>query len=361
MRRVSVDIVDWAGAAQIAGRLARPGPTATRPQGTALVEGLREAAHRAVPAVLDVTGMRPAPESEATSDRLAEVIVVDRPGWARANTAVMRSMTRGLADGLSDAERSALSRPAVSVLGAAEVGGVLAALSSRVLGQFDPYASAGLGRLLLVAPNVLAVERALRVRPRDFRLWVCLHEQTHALQFAAAPWLAEHLRTRTQALLGDVTASTRGLTTGVVRDRLVAGGRALLGVARGRGLMDGMMTRAQQDELAQITATMALLEGHADVMMDAVGPSIVPTVAGIRRRFEERRDGAGQGPVDGILRRVLGMDAKLAQYRDGAEFVRGVEAIAGRDGLNVVWTSPQTLPTAAEIRDPDAWVRRVRP
>lgn len=355
------DVIDWAGAAQVAGRLARPGPAATRAQGNALVDGLRDAARRAVPAILDVTEMRPAPESEATSDRLAEIIVVDRPGWARANASVMKAMTQGLTDGLGDRERTGFTSPAVSVAGAVEVGGVLAALSSRVLGQFDPYGSSGLGRLLLVAPNVLSVERSLRVRARDFRLWVCLHEQTHALQFAAAPWLAEHMQSRTHSLMSGVTSSAREMTAGAVFRRVGAAGRAVVGVARGRGVAGGVMTRAQQAELAEITAVMALLEGHADVMMDAVGPRIVPTVATIRRRFEERRDGAGQSPMDGVLRRVLGMDAKLAQYRDGAEFVRGVEAIVGRDGLNTVWTSAQTLPTAAEIRDPSAWVRRVNP
>ncbi|WP_248616771.1 zinc-dependent metalloprotease [Paraoerskovia marina] len=358
---MSVEVIDWPSAATIAGRLARPGPDATRPQREALVDGLRAAARRAVPAVLDVTGMRPAPESEATSDRLSEVLVVDRPGWARANARVMSAMTQGLGDGLTEAERAGLARPAVAVMGAVEVGGVLAALSSRVLGQFDPYGQAGLGRLLLVAPNVLSVERALRVRARDFRLWVCLHEQTHALQFAAAPWLAEHLRARTHSLLGSVTEGARTGAGAPVSQRLRTAGRAVVGVARGQGVTGGIMTPEQQDELSEITAVMALLEGHADVMMDAVGPSIVPTVAAIRRRFEQRRDGAGQSPVDSILRRVLGMDAKLAQYRDGARFVRGVEAVVGRDRLNTVWTSVETLPTAAEIRDPDAWVRRVRP
>ena len=105
---------------------------------------------------------------------------------------------------------------------------------------------------------------------------------------------------------------------------------------------------------------MALLEGHADVAMDAVGTSVVPTVRQIRARFESRRSGAGRlGPGDRVLRRLLGLDLKLAQYREGAAFVRAVTSAVGQDGLNAVWTEPANLPGSREIADPRAWVRRV--
>ena len=64
----------------------------------------------------------------------------------------------------------------------AQTGAVLAFVSSGILGQYDPFGVDG-GRLLLVHPNVIAVERQLRVKPADFRLWVCLHEVTHRVQF----------------------------------------------------------------------------------------------------------------------------------------------------------------------------------
>ncbi|BDZ42596.1 hypothetical protein GCM10025865_18950 [Paraoerskovia sediminicola] len=363
MTNTSVQVVDWRAAAQIAGRVANPGPVGTRDELESLVAGLREAAARAVPEVLDVTGMRPAPESLATSDTLSQVSVVDRPGWALANTQVMDLMTRPLAEGLSASERSQLAAPLPSLLGAAQVGAVLAALSSRVLGQFDPYAAGpdALGRLLLVAPNVLAAERSLRVRRRDFRLWVCLHEQTHALQFAAAPWLPAHLSERTGRLLTDMAARSRDLTAGRWSERAGAVGRGLVNAVHGTDgpFVAGFLTPDQRRVFDDVTAVMSLLEGHADVAMDAVGPKVVPTVRQIRRRFEQRRDGAGRGAFDGLLRRFLGMESKLAQYRDGAAFVRAVEKSVGRDGFNAVWTSPDTLPTASEIAEPAAWVARV--
>jgi coenzyme F420 biosynthesis associated uncharacterized protein len=274
----------------------------------------------------------------------------------------MSSMTEPVARALAP---EVPTTPAARLVGAAEVGALLAALSTRVLGQFDPYAGNPPGRLLLVAPNVLSAERSLDVDARDFRLWVCLHEQTHALQFAAAPWLGEHIQGRVGTLLHDVTERSVGLARAPLRQKIAAFGRTALGVVTGviRGgdasLLDGVLMPEQRRELAEITAVMALVEGHADVMMDAVGPRVVRSLRTIRARFDRRREGEGSTLTDLLLRRVLGMDAKLAQYRDGAAFVRAVEKQVGRDGLNAVWASPDSLPTAGEIMDARAWVRRV--
>ncbi|GAB3163644.1 zinc-dependent metalloprotease [Myceligenerans halotolerans] len=342
--------VDWHAAARIAARLAPPGPVAPRQRLHDLVGGLREAADTAVDHVQEVT--RIAPDAAP-----ATVVVVDRASWARANTQSMATMI----DGIEDVVPPGLA-PVVQVAGAAEVGAVLAALSGRVLGQFDPYMpGGGPGRLLLVAPNVLQAETSMGVPARDFRLWVCLHEQTHAWQFAAAPWLADHLRDRTRGLVTELTRTSAELARARIDRKIVVVGKAVLDALRGRGdsLVDGLITPAQKDTLADITAVMALLEGHADVMMDAVGPSVVPSVRRIRARFERRRDGEGKPAFDVVLRRLLGMDAKLAQYRDGAAFVRAVERTVGREGLNAVWAAPANLPDAREISDPRAWVRRI--
>ncbi|WP_407320527.1 zinc-dependent metalloprotease [Isoptericola halotolerans] len=373
MTAPSTALVDWATAAQIARHVARPGPVASRTELDDLVGGLRTAADDAVGHVLRVTRMRPAtgdverhhhPDGRLRRVRvprpdLGDVRVVDRATWALANTRSMAAMTGPALTTLSPDARPG-GTGAARLAGAAEVGGLLALLSSKVLGQFDPY---GEGRpvLLLVAPNVLATERALRLDPHDFRLWVCLHEQTHALQFAAAPWLADHLAGRLATLLRDVTATSRDLTSAPWRDKAALVGRAVLDAVRGdlTTPLDPVLGPEQKRVLAEITAVMALLEGHADVMMDAVGRRVVPSVRTIRARFEKRRDGEGAPRFDAVLRRVLGMDAKLAQYRDGAAFVRAVEKQVGRPGLNAVWAAPENLPGPREIHDPRAWVRRV--
>jgi coenzyme F420 biosynthesis associated uncharacterized protein len=389
---VGAPLVDWSAAAQIAGRVARPGPLASRDELAELVAGLRTAASDAVPHVLRVTRMVPAvlpsgaaPGAVASEGptELSQVFVVDRSRWARANTEVMASLTDGVADALTGKDDKPVSAT-TALVGAAQVGAVLAALSSRVLGQFDPYSAAGgsahsaaggsahsaaggsahsaapPGRLLLVAPNVLQLERDLDLVPADFRLWVCLHEQTHALQFAAAPWLAGHLRARAHDLLVGLSESSRHLADARLREKVATAGRVVVRAVRGEGgVADGLLTADQKAVLEEVSGVMALLEGHADVMMDAVGRRTVPTVRRIRAQFEARRDGQGSSTLDTVLRRFLGMDANLAQYRDGAEFVRAVENQVGRDGLNAVWSGPETLPSALEIAEPGAWVRRV--
>lgn len=346
-------LVDWEDAAHVAGRLARPGPVASRGELEDLVGALRAAAEVAVQPVLDITALAPADGRDLVVSPLSDVLVVDRAGWARAAARSMGEMTEGVL--------VVPSRPvpvAAQLASSAELGAALAFLSTKILGQFDPYGAREPGRLLLVAPNVLHAERQMGVRPADFRLWIALHEQTHALQFAAAPWLAAHLQERTQALVRGLAAAPSGWRELPPRLAALLGAvyRAVRG-AEGGSIVDGILTREQKGELDAVTAVMALVEGHADVAMDAVGPRVVPSVRSIRRKFEKRRDAAGT--ADGVLKRLLGMDAKLAQYRDGAAFVRAVTRDVGTEGFNAVWTDRSTLPSTREIAEPTAWVRRV--
>jgi coenzyme F420 biosynthesis associated uncharacterized protein len=341
--------VDWELAARIAGRIAAPGPVADRETLTDLVDELRDAAGRAAVHASAITGLSAADGTPPAE--VSRVVVVDRARWAQANAETFAAMTGPLATSTP----SSAARAAAAV----QVGTVLALLSGKVLGQFDPFtAPDGRGRLLLVAPNVLHHERRLRVDPSDFRLWVALHEQTHALQFAAAPWLAEHLRSRATELMTDL-AGDKALVPRV-GDLVQAVSRAVAGGDDdGIGVLD-LLSARQREVFEEVGAVMSLLEGHADVAMDEVGPRVVPSVKKIRKAFEARRDEAAKAKgVDRVLRRLLGLDTKLAQYRDGAAFVRAVRKDVGLDGLNAVWASADRLPLPQEISDPRAWVRRV--
>jgi coenzyme F420 biosynthesis associated uncharacterized protein len=209
--------------------------------------------------------------------------------------------------------------------------------------------------LTLVAPNIVAAERAMKVDPSDFRLWVCLHEVTHRTQFAAAPWLHEHV----QGLLREfLLASDLDTTALLARFRQAVGG--LTGAATGRhdlSLVEMIQTPEQRAILDRITGLMSLLEGHADVVMDLVGPEVVPSVTSIRGSFDQRRkDG---GPLQKFMRRLLGVEMKMKQYAEGATFVRAVLDDVGMAGLNVVWESADRLPTGEEIRNPQRWLDRV--
>ena len=353
----TTEMVDWQLATGVARKLVRPGPAVSRAEADQVVADLRQFAAESEGHVREFTGL------QATS-ATAPVVIVDRPGWVQANADGFRTVLQPLADKLREkADRAALSSAVGSRVTGIEAGALLAFLSSKVLGQFDPFYPAQpdpdrphlTGRLLLVAPNVVQVESELGVVPRDFRLWVCLHEETHRVQFTAVPWLRDHLRSEI-ALFLDQAELDASAYAAMFREAVQRLGRSV----RGEGelsLVDLMQSPEQRAVLDRLTAVMSLLEGHADFVMDGVGPSVIPTVETIRSKFTSRR--ASGTPLDQLLKRLLGLDAKLRQYKDGAAFVRRVVDRVGMEGFNRVWTGPNTLPTKNEIASPDAWVARL--
>ncbi|MCV7733520.1 zinc-dependent metalloprotease [Micrococcus luteus] len=360
--------VDWAFAARTARSLAAAGPRFTPREATREAEGLRAAAEAAVPHVHRLTGL------EAARDlRDSQVLVVDRPTWSRAATQSFATLLDPTFAHLRDTrprEHAAATTRVTRHATALEMGGILAWMSGKILGQYDPFialpgpggtaAGPAGGRLLLVAPNVAQVRAEINVDPADFRLWVCLHEQTHRVQFAAAPWLREHLR-------GEITALTVGLFDKAeslperLRTALAAAnplGRDGADARPTSGLLGAIQDEEDRERLSRLTAVMSLLEGHANVVMDGVDSSVVSSVKTIRRRFDERGD--RRSPLDRMLRRLLGMDAKMAQYRDGQRFVAAAVAELGMAGFNVVWDAPELLPSEAELHAPETWVARIR-
>ncbi|RST15270.1 coenzyme F420 biosynthesis-associated protein [Streptomyces sp. WAC05374] len=363
------EMVDWNLAVATATRLVRPGPEVTRDEARAVVAELRRHAKASEEHVRAFTRM--IPEGHEPED--TPVLVVDRAGWIKANVAGFRELLKPLLEKMQERRSGS---PGGAVLGAVggkvtgvELGMLLSFLASRVLGQYETFAPAsrdlpagenGGGRLLLVAPNIVHVERELDVAPHDFRLWVSLHEETHRTQFTAVPWLRDHLQGEIQSFL-----AATDMDPMTVLERLREAAQALTGARPegedeegGRSLVELVQTPEQREVLGRLTAVMSLLEGHADYVMDGVGPQVVPSVAEIREKFQQRR-ARGASRLDQALRKLLGLDAKLRQYRDGERFVRAVVDEVGMAGFNRVWTSPNTLPTKAEIAKPADWVARV--
>jgi coenzyme F420 biosynthesis associated uncharacterized protein len=351
---MTTSMVDWTVALNTATRLVKPGPEISREGAAAVVAELRGNANRAERYVRDVTGLH-------AGSGTAPVLVVDRPRWIQANLDGFRQILLPLNAKVID--RMKQTNPTMANLGpritGVEVGALLSYLSSKVLGQFDPFfpgadPTATGGRLLLVAPNIVAIERELDVDPADFRLWVCLHEETHRVQFTAVPWLRSYLNDQIAQIV-DSAELDPTIVAQMLREaikRVIEG----LGHNEEISIIDLVQTPAQRETVERVTAVMSLLEGHADVVMDSVGPEVIPTVEHIRAKFTVRRQGQG---LDKIIRKLLGLDAKMRQYRDGASFCRAVLAEVGMAGLNRVWTSPETLPTAAEIVHPKLWLARV--
>jgi coenzyme F420 biosynthesis associated uncharacterized protein len=335
--------VDWDFAATVGAKLARPGPAATDYTHRQVIDQLADASRKAELPVREVTGL-------AEGGEIPEARVVDRVEWIRAATKSMRVMTGGT------------DTPSGFITGritGAQTGAVLAFISSGILGQYDPFGPNG-GELLLVYPNVIAVERQLRVLPADFRLWVCLHEVTHRVQFRANPWLADHMSQSLAVLTDDVSENVGeviGRLAELLRNRRdgVAPEPNSTGIL---GLLRAVQSEPQRRALDQLLVLGTLLEGHADHVMDAVGPAVVPSVATIRRRFNERRQ-RKQPPLQRIVRALLGFDAKLSQYTRGKAFVDHVVGQVGMARFNAIWSNAETLPLPTEIDEPQRWIDRV--
>jgi coenzyme F420 biosynthesis associated uncharacterized protein len=341
-------VVDWSLAAATGAFLVRGGPAVSREEAQLAVTELRELTKDAEAHVRGLTGL-------GAGLPLLGGEVVDRPGWVRSAAAGLDALTGRALKSLPANPFG----PLVAGSAGVQTGVVLAFLASRVLGQYDPFGGPGDGgRLLLVAPNVVTAQQALGVPGRDFRLWVCLHESTHRLQFTAVSWLKDYFADEVERLVSGLTGSGSDGVTDLL-GRLPDAFREARNSASDGVLAIGQLLRSPQQRAVfdRLLALSTLLEGHADYVMDAVGPGVVPAVETIRARFTERRKGGGL--LDRILRTLLGVDAKIRQYAQGAAFTRQVVDKVGMAGFNAVWTSPNTLPTRAEIADPDSWVRRV--
>jgi coenzyme F420 biosynthesis associated uncharacterized protein len=343
-------LIDWDVAARSAKRFSAAPPQVSRREADDVVGELYRATATAADHVAGLTHLQEPPVTAVTR-------VIDRAAWIDANAGGMSAIMDPLVDRLTAA--NPVGKVAERVGGrltGTQVGVILGFLSSKVLGQFEFFERAG-GQLLLVAPNLVAVERQLKVDPHDFRLWVCLHEVTHRVQFTAVPWLRQHMLDEVEALSATVETDPAEL-----RRRLSGAVGELANVVRGRGdgagLLAVLATPEQRAVLDRVTAFMSLVEGHAEYVMNAVDASVIPSQKVIEGRFAARRRHGGN-PLDRVLRRLLGMEAKTRQYVDGSAFVRSVVGRIGVDDFNAIWTSSQTLPTKAEIADPQRWIARV--
>ena len=353
-------MIDWDVAVSTGTRFARPGPQVSLAEARQTVAELRE---------LSVAVERPVREVTKLQSKVApgKVAVVDRAGWIRANVDGFRVVLDPLAEQMRQRTPAASAGGLVMGVGSrisgAQAGLILSYLSSRVLGQYELFLPPGsgdngeepVGRLTLVAPNIVMVERELQVNPRDFRRWVCLHEETHRVQFTSVPWLRAYVQDQMSEFL-----LASDLDPGAILSRLRAAADAVAGAVRGgdsESLVEAIQTPRQKEILARLTALMTLVEGHGDYVMDAVGPQVVPSVAEIREKFNSRRRTAGR--VEQTVRRLLGIDLKMKQYAEGSRFVTAVVDEIGMDGFNQIWESPETIPTMAEINDPRAWITRV--
>jgi coenzyme F420 biosynthesis associated uncharacterized protein len=334
-------VIDW----NLAGQVAR-GIGNIQPAGSgAPFQALEAAAAESERLVAEYTGLvavKPVPVAEA----------VDRAGWVDANLKSLESVLEPTAERLAGGLGPV--GPVVGRLMAIEAGAISGFLSGRVLGQYEfpvlePDKPA---RMLYVAPNLGHAAATLEAPADQLLRWVALHETTHALQFGGVPWLREYLAGMVRELLGALQMDPRSL----LRVPDLTDLRKLFERVREDGLAMVAIGPERRDVMDRVQAFMAVLEGYAEHVMDAVGLQVLDDLPTLRTALSRRRrDRSG---LLKLLERLIGMDMKLRQYEQGKAFCDEVVVRAGIAGLNRVWAGPDFLPSVAELDDAAAWLNR---
>ena len=346
-------LVDWGLGRRVAGAVAGGEDGAVGlDQGRA-----REVCEEALERVLAYTTLAPA-------TAIPSVDVVSRAEWIDSNLVELRALAAPLEE-RAEAEISlprpfgGLVRGGLGAAGGVEAGVVLGYASRRVLGQYQLSLTGAdrPPRMLLVGRNLLGAARELRVHEDRFLLWVAIHEQTHSVQFASVPWLRDHLAGLVGRLIDTASGELDVSALVALARRLVSSDprRAVREALRGE-LARALGGPEQAAVVDRLQATMAVIEGHAEHVMDAAAADD-PGLAGMRSRLDARR--ARRGGLGEMIARALGMGMKLRQYELGKAWSDEVVAAAGIDGLNRVWSEPATLPSTDELERPREWIARV--
>jgi coenzyme F420 biosynthesis associated uncharacterized protein len=347
MTFASEKLVDWGTADRVGRKVAGLGQRLSPVERARLFEDFSELVPEAEGLVREFTDLDPGPQR-------SRAWVMSRGQWLHQNLRgferVLDPFAQKLVSNRPDGTLASVRR---GVLGA-QLGALLGYLGHRVLGQYDMFLPPDdEGLLYFVAANVAGVERKHDFVNRDFRMWICLHEVTHRLQFGGAPWLRGYLMGLMDTYLGAVELDPTWL---MERLRNAVAEVRSGEMERGFGWVFLLMTPDQRDMVRKMQAAMSLLEGHSNYVMDVVGQDRIPDAKAFREALQERRNRTG---LEKAFQRAIGLDVKVRQYALGERFVRKAVEEAGMDRFNLVWTGPSSLPTMDEIGHPEAWVARV--
>mgnify|MGYP001813335990 FL=1 len=349
---MSGDPVDWELARKVAVRVAGREPFRADHHRAGIEDDFAEFTARAEDLVADCTGLR-------SLDGNARGRVTSRQGWIDANVASFQRLLRPITDKLGekmDGPTAGLARR----FAGAELGVMLGWMSTRVLGQYDLLVieeenPADQDIVYYVAPNVVSLERRYAFPPREFRLWLALHEVTHRAQFTGVPWMREHFLGLVESTMESVDPDPQRFMAALQRV-LEARRRGEDPLASG-GMMALFASEEQLAVIHEIAGLMSLLEGHGDVTMDRAGEGLVPSAERFGRVLRQRRQTAGGFAK--VFQRLAGFDAKIKQYAEGEQFIAAVERHGGATLLDQAWVDPANVPSIEEIRTPKLWIDRV--
>lgn len=340
------EAVDWNLALKIGRAVAGNGPATTAAIRDEVRTDFNDFVKVADGLVTEFTGLHPA-------EPAGRPIVLDRAGWIAVNIEGFRALLKPLGERFSSLKAGGkLGRSAMGV----QLGLLLGYLSQKVLGQYDLLlAGGGAGQVYFVGPNILAAERRWKFDPKDFRLWIALHEVTHRTQFVAVPWLRDHVGGLIERYISTAEIDVKRVREAMsnVKDVLVQGPQAWKRV----NLLTLFLTPAQLEIVAKMQSLMTVVEGHGNFVMDRVGAHQIATFNDMKDALMSQRERTSV--AERTLQKAMGLDMKYAQYSQGEAFIAAVADTSGMEGVNMVWERAENLPTLPELTDPKSWLARV--
>jgi coenzyme F420 biosynthesis associated uncharacterized protein len=354
----SPELVDWALAERVARRVAkRHAPVIDLRSRRRLADDFAELTPIAESLVEESTGLQ-------STAGAARADVTDRGGWAHANIGSFRRLLRPVLERVAGEDGPGRNMPpplaaAARMASGTELGVVLGWMSTRVLGQYDLFRAeegeAPSDAVYYVGPNVISLERRHGFPPREFRLWIAVHELTHRAQFTGVPWMRQYFLDLVDKGLTIASPDAKQVMAAIAR--MASDVRARRNPLADAGLIGALAPPEQLATIRQIAALMSLLEGHGDITMNRAAADRIPGADRFATTLQARRDSA-RGTTK-LVQQLIGLDAKMKQYAEGEKFVEAVERAGGPELFARVWEAPEHLPTLEEVRDPARWVSRL--
>jgi coenzyme F420 biosynthesis associated uncharacterized protein len=352
-------LIDWSTARDIAVTMSRD-EALSMAERRKLDAEYRALVTRCVPIVSEYTG-------DHLPDAPERTFAFDRVDWVNANIESFERMFAPL-EGLNLLGGKANQSIAGQMFGtlnqkvlSAEVGLLLGYLARKVLGQYDltllGREPLGPGRLYYVEPNIKAAEHTLGLPRDEFRMWLALHETTHAFEFEAHPWLRDHFNAMLERYFGFLREDAVNLRSQGLSGLRLYVDRIRSGSGESGSWLESLMNAEQRALFTQMQATMCVVEGYSNHVMNAVGRELLPNYTMISRRFEQRLQQRSQ--ADRLLAKLTGLDVKMEQYRLGEQFIDRVAKERGHNFARRVWDGADYLPTMVEIRQPELWLARI--
>ena len=294
----------------------------------------------------------PSPIAAKGVDAMSSMLDIDPAELGEAVPEEMRAALSGLG-GLAGLA------PMLRQLGGAMIGGQTGTAVGELAGEMVSSTDVGLplgpeGTAALLPSGVAAFGQGLSVDAGEVRVFLALREAAHHRLFGHVPWLRQHL-------LGAVEAYAAGITVdmGRLREAMpdidINNPEALQQALAGETLFRPEDTPQQKAALARLETALALVEGWVATVVSAAADTRLTHAAALAEAIRRRR--ATGGPAERTFATLVGLELRPRMLREAAELWAGLTQARGLDGRDALWAHPDLLPTAADLENPDGFVR----